>query len=474
MIDRPRASELRLSAYMALVCSAAAAGVAATDWGALVALPTSARWGLAGLIVIGVLSEGLAIGVALKGSADTSSSITFLPLLAGVQLFGPAAAILLVATTQFFGEFIVRRKPFQRALFNLAQGIFATAVAGWAFGVLGGVALEGVADPDLTSQVWPFVSFGLLLLALNHAAVSMAIAISLGEPFRRVWRRALDNTAGLNDILISPIALAVAFLYVSVGIAGIMVVLFPMLFIRYSYLTTSRLRQSNEDLLTALVKAIEIRDPYTSGHSLRVSELAERIAEQLGLSRLMVDQIANAALLHDIGKIEEVFTDILRKPDSLTPAERAIIESHVTKGEEMLRDLASVPEEVVRIVRHHHEREDGKGYPDGLLGDSIPLGSKIIVVCDAVDAMLSDRPYRNALPLHVVIEQLQEHAGKQFDHRVIRALVESPILEQFADKMRRVREQQVADKRTTSDLRVPSLQTKPKRTDSAIASAGYH
>jgi HD-GYP domain-containing protein (c-di-GMP phosphodiesterase class II) len=96
------------------------------------------------------------------------------------------------------------------------------------------------------------------------------------------------------------------------------------------------------------------------------------------------------------------------------------------------------------------------------------------VVCDAVDAMLSDRPYRNALPLHVVIEQLDEHAGKQFDHRVIKALVESPILEQFAEKMRRVREQQAADKRGTTDLRVPSLQTKPKRTDPAVASAGYH
>jgi putative nucleotidyltransferase with HDIG domain len=305
-------------------------------------------------------------------------------------------------------------------------------------------------DPNIGGQLWPFISFGLLFLAINHAAVSLAITLSQGLPFRRVWQQALANSgASLNDVLISPIALAVAFLYVQFGIAGILIVLLPMLFIRYSYLTTSRLRESNADLLTALVKAIEIRDPYTSGHSMRVSILAQRIAEELGLNRIAVDRIANAALVHDIGKIEAVFTDILRKPDALTDEERAIIESHVTRGEQLLRDLSSVPEEVVLIVRHHHEREDGTGYPDGLLGDEIPIGSKIIVVCDAVDAMLSDRPYRDALPLSRVVEELQEHAGRQFDHRVVRALTRSHILVDFAESVRLEREQQLAERATT-------------------------
>ncbi|MEQ1857186.1 MAG: HD domain-containing phosphohydrolase, partial [Longimicrobiales bacterium] len=114
-------------------------------------------------------------------------------------------------------------------------------------------------------------------------------------------------------------------------------------------------------------------------------------------------------------------------------------ESHVTRGVQLLRDLSSVPEEVVRIVKHHHEREDGKGYPDGLLGDEIPLGSKIIVLCDAVDAMLSDRPYRAALPLSAVLEQLNQHAGQQFDHRVVRAATRSQILAEYAESMRLAR-----------------------------------
>ena len=432
-------SNRRLKIYMASIYASAIVAVLLTDWGSILDLSRDAVAGWMGLIIVGVLSEGLAIGLSV-GAAASTSSITFLPLLAAVQLFGPAAAVVLVVITQVFGELVVRRKPLARVLFNVAQAVVGTVVGGYCFLLLGGVPLQAtavVADPTITEQLVPFVLFGLVFLAVNHAAVAMAITLSQGLPFRRVWGLVLSNSgASLNDILIAPIALAVAFLYVQFGIGGILVVLLPMLFIRYSYLTTSKLRESNADLLTALVKAIETRDPYTSGHSLRVSTLAQKIAEEMGLSRLTVEHVRQAALLHDIGKIEAVYTDILRKPDLLTREERAIIESHVTKGEQLLRDLSSVPEEVVRAVRHHHEREDGKGYPDGLLGDEIPIGAKIIVACDAVDAMLSDRPYRKALPLRAVLEQLEQHRGQQFDHRVVQALVSSEILADYAEMMR--------------------------------------
>jgi putative nucleotidyltransferase with HDIG domain len=429
-------TDRRVRIYVALMCLAAVAGAGLTDWHAVASLPVNAVMGLVGLVAIGVLAEALAIGLSVGAGASTSS-ITFLPLLASVQLFGPAAAIVLIGTTQVFGELVVRRKGFLRGTFNIAQAVFATSIAGFAFLVLGGEPLHASADVNMAGQLWPFVSFGLLFLAVNHAAVALAITLSQGLTFRRVWQQVLANSgASLNDVLISPIALAVAFLYVQFSIAGILVLLLPMLFVRYSYLTTSKLREANADLLTALVKAIEIRDPYTSGHSLRVSQLAQQIAEELGLGRISVDLIANAALLHDVGKIEAIYTEILRKPGALTAEERAIMESHVVRGVRLLQDLSSVPAEVVRIVRHHHEREDGKGYPDGLLGDEIPIGSKIIVLCDAVDAMLSDRPYRDALPLSVVLEQLESNAGRQFDHRVVRAATRSEILVQYAEEMR--------------------------------------
>lgn len=454
-------NERRVQAYVGTIFASAVVCLAATDWQSLAELPQSGLVGLAGLIGIALLSESLAIGLSVGGG---KSSITFLPLLASVQLFGPAGGIALIVPTMAFVEFVVRRKDLTRGVFNVAQAVVATTVAGAAFSVLNGQALHALEDPDISRQLGPFIAFGLIFLAVNHAAVSLAITLSQGLPFRRVWDQVLSNSgARLNDILISPIALAVAFLYVQFDIAGILVILLPMLFIRYSYLTTSKLRESNEDLLTALVKAIETRDPYTSGHSQRVSLLAGQIAEELSLNRLTIERVKMAALLHDIGKIEAVYTEILRKPDSLTSHERAIIESHVTRGEQLLRDLASVPEEVVRAVRHHHEREDGKGYPDGLLSDDIPIGAKIIIVCDAVDAMLSDRPYRRALPLSVVLDQLQEHAGVQFDGHIVQTLVRSDILAGYAETMRAHREETMAaaivtdSKPMVTPLPVPSF-----------------
>ena len=429
--------------YVGLMCVAAVAGLVLTPWSSLIDLTASNQAALVGLAVIALLFESVAIRLSVGEKVGSASSIVFIPLLAGVQLFGPATGTALVTITILFGEFVVRRKGLQQGAFNVAQAIVAATVAGWAFTLLGGIPLKSQPGGSITiaSQLWPFITFGLVILALNHAAISLAITLSQGLPFRQVWAKMLRHSGGsLNDILISPIALAVAFLYVQAGIVRILVLLLPMVFIRYSYLAASRVREANEDLLKALVKAIETRDPYTSGHSLRVSHLAGRVAEQRGLSAPVVEQIKMAGLLHDIGKIEPIFMDILRKPGSLSDEERAIIESHVTKGVALLRDLSSVPESVIKTVRHHHEREDGTGYPDRLLGDEIPVGAKIIAACDAVDAMFSDRPYRKALPLGVVREQLAEHAGKQFDHRIVRAMMASDVLDDYADIMRLGRE----------------------------------
>jgi len=265
----------------------------------------------------------------------------------------------------------------------------------------------------------------------------MVMSLSQQLPYRDVWVR-LVGPAGTNilaDLLIAPIAIAVATLYLSAGPVGLLLAILPFFFIRHSYQTTHQLQLANKDLLKALVKAIEIGDPYTSGHSLRISHLAKRIAEQLALPPRHVNGIEAAGLVHDIGKVEAVFTEILRKPDRLTWDERKIIESHVERGVELLKNLSSMPDEVIEIVRHHHEREDGKGYPDRLLGDQIPVGAKIIIVCDAVDAMLSDRPYRKALELSVVRAELERQAGKQFDHRVVRALTESGTLRDHVEIM---------------------------------------
>ena len=135
------------------------------------------------------------------------------------------------------------------------------------------------------------------------------------------------------------------------------------------------------------------------------------------------------ALLDDIGKIESTYTDILSKPSGLTAEEREIIQSHVLKGVEVLEQLSSFSPEVIAAVRGHHERVDGKGYPDGLRGEQIPIGARVIKVCDAIDAMLSDRSYRRALTLEQVREQLVIYSGLQFDLDVVKAAIDGDVLE---------------------------------------------
>ena len=223
-----------------------------------------------------------------------------------------------------------------------------------------------------------------------------------------------------------------AYLYATLWVPGLLVSFLPLLFVRHSYLTNLALQQTNRALLKALVKAIETRDPYTSGHSLRVAALSARIAQAMGVVGSKLEAIETAALLHDIGKIEAIYTEILKKPGDLSAEEREIIESHVTKGVDLLTSLGSFDKEVIESVRHHHEREDGKGYPDGISGTGIPLGARIIKVVDAVDAMLSDRPYRKALTLDQVREQLEMYSGSQFNQAIVRVVVESDLLEKHA------------------------------------------
>ena len=318
-------------------------------------------------------------------------------------------------------------------LFNAGQWAFACGMAGVAWDALNGTTLltDGSASWE---ALLPFGFFAVILVVVNNAAVAGVVSISGDLPLSKVWKR-LSGPSGANllyDLLATPVAFGIAVLYLPLGVVGLLLAFFSLLFIRHSYFTNQRLQHANRDLLKALVKAIETRDPYTSGHSLRVASLARDIAVALGLSDRGVEEIETAALLHDIGKIDAIYVDIIQKPMELTAAERAVMESHVTKGVELLRSLSSFPEQVILAVLHHHEREDGRGYPDRLPGHEIPLGAKIIKVCDAVDAMLSDRPYRKALALADVRAQILLYAGVQFDTRIAATVCSASILERHA------------------------------------------
>ncbi len=420
--------------YVFFVVALAVGAALVQDWSVFGQFGLQDRLGWTILLVLGLVSESLTLPIQVGRTAGSTSSIVFIPQLAVLLLFGPAAAVLFMAVTGVVGEFIIRRKPALKAIFNSAQYVFSTFVAGWIFQYLGGKPLAltdiGIAK-GFQSEFLAFVAFGIAFVVVNNAAVAVAVALSEGARVGRVWHQIVGRS-GTNlfyDVLVSPIAFAVVALYVVLPIFGPLLVVLPLLFIRLAYLTIVQLQQANRDLVTALVKAIETRDPYTSGHSIRVKGLSSRIADALGLSAKKQIDVEQAALLHDIGKIEAAYSEILRKPAGLTEEEREIIESHVMKGVELLQSLSSFSRDVVSAVKSHHERVDGRGYPDGLKGDQIPIAARIIKVCDAVDAMLSDRPYRKALALEQVREQLVIYAGTQFDLEVVKATIEGNLLE---------------------------------------------
>lgn len=171
------------------------------------------------------------------------------------------------------------------------------------------------------------------------------------------------------------------------------------------------------DVITALASAIDARDSYTHGHSHRVTEYAVLIAEEMGLSPGEIDIIRNASILHDVGKIG-IKEEILKKPGKLTEDEKVEMQYHPYIGTKILQSVKLL-EPVLPLVYHHQERYDGSGYPDGLKGEDIPLGARIIAVCDAFEAMTSDRPYRKALPPQAALQELKKEAGRQFDPAVV-------------------------------------------------------
>jgi putative nucleotidyltransferase with HDIG domain len=179
------------------------------------------------------------------------------------------------------------------------------------------------------------------------------------------------------------------------------------------------------DTITAFVNAIESKDPYLKGHSARVSLYAGEVASMLGMTGDMVDVVRRGAMLHDLGKLS-IMDTILRKPDRLTAEEFAIIKSHPVVGARILEPLRFLVRETC-AVRHHHERFDGTGYPDGLRGEDIPMAARVVTVADVFDAITSNRPYRTALPLPAAREEIARGCGSHFDPVVAEAFLRLPL-----------------------------------------------
>ncbi len=352
-----------------------------------------------------------------------AGSIAFIVYIAAALVFGPTWCAIIAGSTVALAQTLNQKAPI-KVVFNVSQHILAMTAGATVYLLLGGEIPVQTIDAGIAV---PFLGFVLTSFAINGAAVSGVVALSEGKRFTEVWLR---NTWALvaYDLVASALGLTVAALYVRFGFAGIAAVVVPILFLRHTLLVNLQLQNTNRELLDLMVKAIEARDPYTSGHSQRVSQIARALAGELGLGYKEVERIATAALLHDVGKIYEEFAPLLRKQESLTDGERGVMESHPARSAELVSTISNLRGYVEKCVRHHHENFDGSGYPSGLAGEEIPLGSRIVMIADTTDAMTTDRPYRRALSYERVLLELESCSGSQFDPRIVGAFRRSPVV----------------------------------------------
>jgi len=377
--------------------------------------------GSAILTAIGFFAASLAYRVQRSSLGETS----FLPYLSALVLYPSWTVVALVGVCSAAAE-IRRRKFGIKLLFNVAQFVLAAACSSLIYVMLGGKPLAG---EDASFNAIPHSTAVIAFLLVNTFAVASAIGLAEGKSIIRTWYE--GNAAGVvYDIMLIPFVFGFARAYHDWGYYGAASLLALIVGMRATYQSKHQLETTNRELLELFVHTVEFRDSYTSGHSQRVSRYSRIIAKAVGLSSKDIARVEIAGMLHDVGKIHEIFAPILSKPGRLTPEERAIMELHPIKSAELVSKLSEFTD-IIPAVRHHHENWDGTGYPDRLAGRDIPLGSRIIMFADTIDAMTTDRPYRKAMTELEVRTELKKYRGAQFDPYICDALLESPEYHQI-------------------------------------------
>ena len=403
--------------YVFLVALGATAALLIAAWGQDWHPSPKLLNGLVAILAVGLAAELSSMSVHVGTS---SISIAFIPYLGAAFLFPPAYAILVVGTTVFVAEALVRRKPWIKVVFNTSVEVLSVGLAGSVYALLGGHA----SVDEFSYTLLGILGAGVAYSAANSLAVSLAVSLTDGPSFGEAWL-SIYGGSFVYDLFATPIPSVLAYLYVRWELGGLVALTVPLLIVRHIYEQNLRLEQSNRELLDLMVKQVELVEPYTSGHSKRVSQYARLLAREAGIHGKQVEQIATAALLHDVGKMYGEYAPLLRKAGKLTPEEKKLLESHPVRSAELVGTITSLRGPVEQAVRHHHENFDGSGYPEGLAGEAIPFGARVIMIADTLDAMTTDRPYRKAASFEMVLDEVRKYSGQQFDPRLADILAKS-------------------------------------------------
>lgn len=396
--------------------------------------PTIPEGAIRAVILLGVLAlMGEAWQFVLPRSA--SASIAFIPYTAMSLVVPHWLTIATIAIAKVAEAGFARRQP-RKSLFNVAQFVVMYSCAILVYRMVGGeyflpsINAEARSFAEMTwrNGIPALIGF-TAVFALNMTLMTAVISLHTDRNPKVVFRE--NHLPGLAlDFLAAPIVFLFAWVYVAWGPIAAALIWVPILAYRHTIKTTIDLEQTNRELLELMIKSIEARDPYTSGHSRRVQQYAILISRALGLSEREIEHIGTAALLHDVGKIHEKYGRILTKEDKLTPDEWALMREHPIDGANLVATMTRL-HGFVAAVRHHHENWDGTGYPDGLVGERIPLASRVIMFADTIDAMTTARPYRGPLEESVVRAEIIRRRGEQFDPGITDALLSSTVWRQL-------------------------------------------
>jgi putative nucleotidyltransferase with HDIG domain len=434
----PRVDTRRfLPAYAGLVTGAAVITAALSGVGLVERMPEL----LLALVVCVVLLDVVDLDLFGRGRLSPGA----IPSLVLAFYFGPVGPV--AAEALVWVVRVARREPLLKASFNfgslglsgaVAAGVFALADGGGTAALVGAGAVAGLA--------YYMVNAGFVAGAwgLDEGVAPMA---AWRERFAWAWPYYLVFGALAGTFLVAYEEVS-GLAFALIGLPVAMLWLAQKQYLDHTRTSVTELRDRHEEAaqanrrlrrllddkhnllrqvhrsylatITSLARTIEAKDPYTGGHTERVAEVALLLARELAFDEAEERAVGVGAVIHDIGKVG-VPDDVLLKQGHLSPEELAIIRRHPEISTYILAEL-ELPPMVKEMVRHHHERFDGLGYPDGLSGEDIPLAARVLAVADALDAMTSDRPYRSGRPLDEARAEIAAQAGLQFCPRVVAAL----------------------------------------------------
>ncbi len=363
------------------------------------------------LITLACIGEWLEVRLGRLGA------FTLRPVIAFVTLWtGSVALFMLVGLGPILFVRLAARRSSPRDALTFAGG---EAIALWC----GYAAYFGAGTLTLPSRIpaglievaaraTSFLTYWTVQMILQGIDLYLLEGIRTRTALRHLHQSGWRHTIALTGAVVSLSYVQANFGNIMMGLAGI-----TLIEAYYPWKLIGEQDGIRLTFLQAMAQAVDLKDPYTSNHSQRVSRYAVRLARAMGLPEDEVARIRVGGLMHDIGKIG-IPGSIIRKPGKLTSKEQEMMRKHSSVSAKIIEPLEIVGESA-EMVRHHHENYDGSGYPDGLKGEEIPQGSRIIFVADAFDALVTDRPYRKGASREEALTVIRKHAGTQFDQRVV-------------------------------------------------------